>query len=135
MTDNAVAKPMTATEQFREKIFDRIRSDIGDLMPDEMLREIVKQCIHDELNKPVGGIGGGSPWIKHIIKEQISGRVRQTAIDIVSAEESKIHAAMVENLKEQMPEMMATLLLTILKGQANSLEFAVQEILNKVQRY
>jgi len=40
-------------DQLREKVADRIRGDIGDLMPDAMLQQIVSEAIHAELNRPV----------------------------------------------------------------------------------
>lgn len=46
-------KELTAKESFEEKLRNKIQSDIGDLMPDEMLKELVDKSIHNMFFEPV----------------------------------------------------------------------------------
>ena len=122
-------------KQFREKVADRIRDDIGNLMPDAMLEQIVKQSIDDILNEPTGDRWHTQPWLKMTIRNAISERVKQEAQMQISQREAEIHKTMTEAIRDQLPELISMVLVTILKGQASSLEYAIQNTINNMRNY
>ena len=115
-------KELTPQQTFEEKIKDRIRADIGDLIPDEMLREMVKRSLEDfffkdtEHQKTYGGIEKRPGWFHNFLKGRLERRLDkmiyrhivnngQQMIALIEADFIKeapriIMAAFVKNLME-----------------------------------
>lgn len=131
----SIATGTEAIDAFRAKVADRIREDIGKLMPDEMLQEIVKQSIDRELNAPVGDSQyNRQPWIEKLVRDQISAAVRNKAQQLVTAREDEITKAMTKEIAKQLPELLSNLLISILKGQAHSIDFAIGEAFHRARQ-
>ena len=121
----------TPVEQFREKVADRIRGDIGSLMPDEMLQQIVKETIEVELNRPVNPGTGyhreQTPWIRKEILSVLKPSIEKVVAAEITRAEKDIEKMVKEEIKELIPGMFANILMTMLKGQSYGLENAVMQ--------
>lgn len=133
MTVPATEKDNSPLAQFREKVAERIRADIGDLMPDEMLQEIVKQSIEAELNRPIGGEYSKTPWLQTEVRKHIGDKVHAEARRQIEEKEKEIGAMLADEIRKQLPEMMATIFLTLIKGQAWQMESALANFAQKMR--
>ena len=125
--------PESPIGKFREKVADRIRGDIGDLMPDEMLQQIVKDTIQVELNRPTK-IGSGynatqAPWIRTEILNVIKPRLDAAVKAEIEAHQDAIKQMVKDEIKELIPGMFAEMMMAIVKGQSYSIEAIVQNFL------
>lgn len=125
--------------KFREKVAERIRDDIGTLMPDEMLQQIVKETIQAELDRPVkvGGFYNAeqTPWIRKEILGIIKPSIEAAVSSEIKKHEVSISKMVKDEIKELIPAMFAEVIMAILKGEASSIEYAVRNLLNRGGNY
>lgn len=76
MSTTEVSRTLTPHEQFQENLKDRLRKDIGDLMPDEALADIIGKTIEELLIKDVQDKYGykSENWFVSEIKKSIQPR-------------------------------------------------------------
>ncbi|MCP4988719.1 MAG: hypothetical protein GY928_22520 [Colwellia sp.] len=117
-------------EQFRKKIADRIRGDIGDLMPDEMLQKIVKETIKKELDRPVTKNHQNLSWIQKQISETIEANLQITVKKELQLQDKIVAKAVGEAVKNAIPEAMTMIILSMIKGQTYQIEQTVANIIN-----
>jgi hypothetical protein len=72
---------ISTQEQFQEQMKARIRAAAGDLMPDEMLQEIVKRGIEEAFFKPAkrydkyNRVIEGEPWLPTFLRSLMQEKV------------------------------------------------------------
>ena len=79
-----MSEPLTPQEEFRRKMVDRIRADIGDLLPDAMLRDIISESIRDMFQQKAVDQWGNRKsrsWLEETLRDLIWKSV-QTQIQI-----------------------------------------------------
>ena len=125
---------MTPTEAFREKLSARIRADIGDLMPDEMIRKLVADAINAELYRdtpPNERWGKPVPWIQKQVSEMVSAKLAEAIQSELAKAENDVASHLKAEISRVIPNMLGDLLLTMLRGQG----FAIQNaIITAMQR-
>lgn len=127
------AEAQTPVDQFCAKVADRIRGDIGDLMPDEMLQQIVTETIKAELERPInpkGSMTGSGPWIRHEIMKAIEPRMTAEISRQIEKQEKQIGRMVSEELAKIIPDMLAQIIMSVVKGQGFAIQDAVLSMMN-----
>lgn len=119
-------KPVDPIDAFRKKVAERIRSDIGDMMPDDMLQKICHDAVKSELYQ-----AGDTPmpWIRDEISELIGRTVKECAHNYINEEAATITKLVEDAFKEQLPKMMAHMFIEVMKGNTQNLSYEIQNIL------
>lgn len=124
----------TPAKLFQAKVAERIRSDLGDLMPDEMIRQLVEDSIRAELyrNTNTRAYGEPQPWIKDEVRKACGEKIRQFAQEALEGHEGEIQALVKETIKDHVPDFLAGMMVGAIKGTANTIEFSLQ---NQMSRF
>ena len=133
MNDLATEKDNSPIQQFRDKVADRIRSDIGDLMPDEMLQQIVEQSIQQELMRPAPGAKSWetSTWLHEEIKAALDGKIAAMVQKEIAKQEKLIAAAVKEAVVDAVPSAITRIIMDMIKGQSMNISYEIQSMLNR----
>ena len=120
-------------ETFEQKIKERIRDDIGNLMPDEVLAEIVSKSVMDIINQPEQPetmYGQAKPpFIERVVRELLEQKINALIVD--NEELSKnIDESIAKNMKDIKENFGASLFDSFLSGIGSSLHFQVENRLN-----
>lgn len=122
---------------FQDKISAKIRSDIGDLMPDDMLQKLVSDAIHAELYRDVAvkrsyGKHEPLPWIQSIVRDQVESKLKQYVDQQIEQHYEKLHDMVVEQVKENGSKVIGDLILSAVRGHVTGLETALSSaIMNR----
>lgn len=130
---NELSTNTTPKDVFREKIAERVRRDIGDLMPDEMLQEIVRQAITAEIQAPTGPSHDRQPWLQREIRETIGAQVKEEARQQILVKRTEMQTILANEIRERLPEMMAAVFMAILTNQRFEIDNLVTDVLNRMR--
>lgn len=118
---NEVGRVPTAQEQFEANIQDRLRSDIGELLPDDVLSGLVSKAINDLFFKDVV-VNSGSystrtepSWFRKEVEYQMRTRIKDALDKYFETNEDKIN----EIIQSRMQEHAGTLFALFLSGKAH----------------
>jgi hypothetical protein len=87
---------LTPEQSFQEKVKARIRESIGDLMPDEMLQQLVSRAVEDAFFKRIetsnyyGRQEHRDPWLTLFVREQLEKQVQSAVEAWMGANADKI---------------------------------------------
>ena len=124
-------KSLDPVAMFREKISERIREDIGALMPDEMLQKIVGDAIKSELYKDVSRNGYSTqPWLSQTIQEVVGHNIKSAVSSQIQDREEEIKAAVAEEISRAVPAMLSEIIMAIMRGNS----FALEQMLMNFRR-
>lgn len=90
-------------EQFQEQMKARIRAAAGELMPDEMLQDIVKRGIEDAFFKPrktfdnYNRVIESEPWLTEFLRAEVKSQIEKEVRAWLKANPDKI-SELVESL-------------------------------------
>jgi hypothetical protein len=91
-------------QAFEEKLADRIRSDIGKLMPDEALAKIVERALEKAFfaetvtHDSWGRQETKPPWVTEIVKELLAKKVHKATLEYLQENEEKVQEILNERL-------------------------------------
>jgi hypothetical protein len=106
---------LTAQQSFQEKIGDRLRSDIGDLIPDDALAEMVNKAINDMFFTPKEGNPGGyhsaklPSWFQDEVEKVLHSEMQKHIKKWVHANEYEIESAVKESMTSASGDILAKL--------------------------
>lgn len=110
MTDS---KELTPQQSFEEKVKDRLRENIGDLMPDEILQDMVKKAMQEMFftRRDKKGDGWGArtevfpSWFEDEVSTRLKERVLEEAKMAIEAKRPELQEIISKLISEKMPEI------------------------------
>lgn len=134
----AVVDPVT---QFRQQMQDRIRENIGSLMPDEALAKIVEQGIQDaffthrRVPQSYGADKIEPSWFVKFLQDECKSLVEQAVKEWVSQNQDKVLAMAKETLEDGVTQIVlksfARLWMGPIQDLDDKLATAVSNFLNR----
>lgn len=129
-----------AEAEFQEKMKERMRQAMGDLMPDEVLAGIVGKGIHEafftEKQKPGAYYGSQSStepaWVVTFIREECKARVEEEVKKYISQHPRKFAEVIDGVLREGIASAMFNSIASIFQPAMNNLTNQIIEIQNKL---
>lgn len=134
-SDQEKVLELTIQQKFEEKIKDRLRQSVGDLMPDETLADLTKKAMNEMFFKRKLEKQGGyydkevetPSWFEDEVytqlKEKIDVQLKEYLIKNQADLEMKIQTMIVAKA----PELLAQLLMKIFTQQASSISFNIAD--------
>ncbi len=113
---------LTTEQAFQEKIKDRLAEDIGGLMPDELLAEMVKRSIDDMFF-------GKDKWFGKEVQTLLEAQIKDSIQHYFAENQEKIIADIKESLKERVPELAATYIQGVLSGAGQDIGIALNNLI------
>ena len=125
-------KEVDPIQQFRANVVSKIKDDIGDLMPEELMRQIVRDSIEKELYEPVSKqYGYGTqPWIERKIGEFISDEVRAIVSEEIRSKEKEVRKSIKSAVADAIPGMISHLLVELMKGNSYAIQTSIADAMN-----
>lgn len=130
---------LTVQQQFEDKIKDKLRKDMGDLMPDEVLSKLVEKATNDiffnrERERDTYGREHGreESWFDKEVKEKLQKSVNEAVQKIVKEQEEEIKKVITKAFTDDMPKMVSSLLIGILQNQGYQLSNLVQQYISNL---
>jgi len=120
---------------FQEKIASKIRDDIGNLMPDELLQKLVSDAIKTELYKDVSGTKGTwnhvpRAWIVDEVNRVMGQKIKATVEHTINEHEAELKEAVKKAVLDCVAGGMATALLAMMRGQGFAIESIITNLIN-----
>ncbi len=120
---------------FRAKIKDRIRSDVGNLMPDEMLSSLISDAIRAELyrdTRPANqSWGQPQPWVRGEVERVLSAKMKEILDEELSSREDEVREMIVAKIKDCIPAILGEVVMALVKSQIFQLEQRVGDALRE----
>ena len=131
-----IAQSHAAQQNFQERMINRIREDIGQLMTDEELSKLVERAMEEIFFKPEVEKRGfhettKPPWLHNFVKELLEKKVEAAVGKYVDEHEDEVRQA----LKEVMQEGVGTAVLRAIASKFSSdMVVFEQSILQRLQQ-
>ncbi len=103
---------LTPQQTFEENIKNRIKADIGNLLPDEVLASLVQKAIHAVLNEK--GNYDRMTWVEKQVKESATPKIREFMAEYLSKDKETLKQAITEYLAKEGPSMLASVIVEVL---------------------
>lgn len=128
-------------QQFEEAIKNRIRADIGDLIPDEVLAGLVEKAIQSMFftkkveKKQYGNDIHYPSWFEDEIERCIRGQIQKTVEAYFEKHGDKISQAVSEELVTAVPKLAADFLVSSITNKLAMVSYSLDNrIANKLSR-
>ena len=116
--------PVDPLEMFRNNIQERIANDFSKLMPDDVVKKLIEDSITRMLYKqeqkhgtPNSGYQRETqPYIQNAVDKFAAEKVRMMVHEALEAEKENITKLIVDTIKEKTPQMVGTMLYSLLTG-------------------
>lgn len=112
---------LTPQQQFEEKLKDRIRRDIGELMPDEALSTMVQACVDKVFNEVVeikdyyGKVTGYKKnWLQEEILKLLTPRMNELIKEHLEKNKEAISKAVSDEISSSGPRILSDYLISVL---------------------
>ena len=126
-------------QSFEEKIKERLKRDIGDLIPDEMLTTLIEKSINQIFHEPRikkndwGSVLESKPsWFQETVENLLQKEVNRLIRDYIKDHEEDIKAQFTKILETKGPELLANFFIGILVGQQNMMTFHFQSAIQQI---
>lgn len=137
--NNEVTVPQTPQEAFQQKIQDRLREDVGSLIPDEVIAEMTKKAINDMFFTRRGSVDAyGRPQIKELswfekeVEEQTRAKVRQALSDYMKENGKELVKNAADAIAKKAPEILATFLIEGIVNSATGYSYSLTDTLRAI---
>ena len=141
---NDIVKPITPQEAFQQKLADKLRDDIGSLIPDEVLAEMVKKAMQEMFftsRKESDGYGRTNyypSWFEKAVEELLRDRMRQEIDSYMKKNGEALIEQAATAIAQQAPVILGALFLHAITNSGQSWNFSftamVSEVLQKCMR-
>lgn len=137
MTSNnnlpATENDNTILERFENEISRRIRKDLGQLLPDDILAKLCRDAVHAELYRKTNRdtYGDPKPWICEEVKYFTEKQLKLHVTEAFASQEETIKTMLTEEIKKQLPTLIATF---IVQTFSRNNEYLVDKLLAKFDR-
>jgi len=138
----AVARELTPQEKFQEQIIERMRTHIGELLPDSVLSEMMTTALKKMFFGPRTVRDGGHysnertipSWFEEqaqaLLKDRMAALIKEHIQQNEAAISAGVHAAIVE----QSPKLLAEFVVALFRGQGQSFGFNIAATLTEQLR-
>jgi hypothetical protein len=126
MTTTAVSTELTPQQQFEEKIKEKLRIDVGNLLPDSVLADMVSKAVNNMFFTKVHNSNGyhtreEPSWFEKAVAKELEQKLSLTIEKYMKDNETVIQEAVVASIKEKAPEFMAAFFVKVISNQAYSM--------------
>lgn len=129
---------LTPQKAFEEKVKDRLREDIGTLIPDEVLAEMVQKAIKEIFFSSKGESWQSTyepSWFKKEIDSLMRSKINAYVEEAIEKQRTLIEKLSVEIISEQMPYLIVSTFMDILCHTTEAASNDVRtEIMNKLSQ-
>jgi hypothetical protein len=124
------------SQAFEEKIKDRLRRDIGDLIPDEVLAQLIQRSINSIFFEPrvkkseYGHTLESKPsWFQETVEGLLRKEVDRLLHDYLENNREALKAEFTKILETKGPELVAGFFIGVLLNQQSAMAWTIQQIL------
>ena len=131
---------LTPQKSFQQKLEERIRKDIGELMPDEALAEIVNKAVEKaffEDRVSTGRYGETNrkpPWMVDAITELMEQQVRQAVEKWVADNNERLIQVVRERLDKGIVSAVINALDSIFSGFSFDMQNRFEQVVNQIKQ-
>lgn len=126
-------------QAFEDKIKDRLRQDIGSLMPDDVLQQLIVKAINSIFLEPrvsrnsYGSVTDTKPsWFQETVERLLRQQIDKLLNDYVKEHEAELKAKFTEILATKGPELIANWFINVLLGQQQYMIMNIQAWLQNI---
>jgi hypothetical protein len=131
---------LTQQQNFEKKITDRLRKDIGDLIPDDMLGALVKQTI-DKMFFTRTVIKSGHyekkedpSWFEKEVVSLLNDTIKGFVKEQLSLNAEQMKKIISEVISKETPMILAGILLNLIQGSINNSQWDIQNNILQTMR-
>lgn len=130
-TDTNISTAIAPQALFQDKLVERLRSDIGDLLPDEALKKLVEETIQRTFfTKTKGEYGRESDsWFEKEVQSLMRPLLEQKVKEYMETSKEKLIAQCAETMAEQAPLIIGGWFATILNNQSYNVQESISRII------
>lgn len=114
---------LTPQQKFEDKLRERLRADIGDLIPDEVLKELVDKTIQKGFFEQRRD-GKGS-WFEEEVRKLLQSRIQEIIQRYMKDNRDAIATKATEIIVANGPRMLGNVLVSMFSGSAYSISTEV----------
>lgn len=143
MTDQAVDVKRDPMQEFKDKVAERLRDQIGDLIPDEALAKMVEDAMqkaffegrvtkkwdgyrHSETSEP--------PWFVSEVKGLVDARVKEAVINEMNKRAEDLDKIIEERLEAGMSQMVLKTIDDVFRNAFQQVGFNLQQDINNAMQ-
>jgi hypothetical protein len=128
MTGTSLADILTPQQTFEKTVTDKLRADVGGLIPDSVIAEMVTKAINNMFFTKVQTGSGYHQRIEESWFEKEIGTIYKTQIDVqikkyMEEHKEDVEKMILEFIKEKAPLMIATYFAQVISGSANNMSY------------
>ena len=118
-------------EAFQDKLCQRLRADIGDLLPDEALKKLVDETIQRTFFTKAKGEYGRTEdsWFEKEVKSLMKPLLEAQIQDYMKASQQKIIKQCVETMTEQAPLIIGGWFAAVLNNNSYNIQETVSNVI------
>ena len=107
---NEIATNDNAMREFHERVIEKLRKDIGEMLPDSVLQQMVAKAVGDNFFKPIPEVRdryghiteqSRASWFAQAVAEQAKPIIEQAVKDLLERERESIKKAIDDFLSQQ----------------------------------
>lgn len=128
-------------QAFEEKIKDRLRQDIGSLMPDEVLQQLITKTIQSIFldrrtsRNTYGSVTEDKPsWFQETVETLLRQRISKLLDEYIKEHEADLKARFTEILATKGPELIANWFIGVLTGSQQQTVWSVQNWIQSIMQ-
>ena len=132
-----MGRDLTAQQSFDKKIKERLKKDIGRLIPDSVVKEMVKRATNELFfdKKKVSGDSWNPEYVPakfvSTVKELMEPRVEAAIQDYMKT--VGMAELIQEVVRDELPKVIAQVMVSALQGTANNIGAAVGNSIQQIQ--
>ncbi|HPT26294.1 MAG TPA: hypothetical protein PLZ95_07725 [Bryobacteraceae bacterium] len=136
MNDNVTNK-LTPQQAFEEQIKERLRQNIGELLPDEVLSEMVKKALTDMFFTPRiqrdrwGGQVENPSWFEEEAGKLLRDRISEYLKTWLKENGPDLTRQVQEQISKNATSVIAAFFVSVLQGQAHMMAMNIQNVVNQ----
>lgn len=128
-------KELTPQQSFEEKIRDRMRDDIGDLVPDEVLADLMQKAIQEMFftRRSTSSYGNKTElpsWFEAETEKLLSIKARETLHAYMEENKDEIESAIRDFIQDGIGQIFSDVLRTSLESAGGNIGFNISNIFN-----
>lgn len=131
-----MATELTTQQTFEENIKERLRRDIGDLLPDSVLSDLVTKAVNSLFFEPRknrsqwGTEIYEKSWFLQEVEKLMKERIQEEVKTFFTENRNEVLTKFTEAIKEELPRLLAGFVLDTFTGASNQIQLDLQ---NRIQ--
>ena len=119
----------TPEKLFQAKIQERIRGDLGDLIPDSVLEKLVRDSIRSELYTDIKEYTHDKPlpWVREIVQTYTKNKVREYVTQALHEHDAEFFEVVKTHIEGQLPNIIASLIMATVKNSVSDIAYNLEQ--------